>query len=95
MDCEIEIEKLMATVFENYKSLDENCPSGLANISCPVQESASTALSPAVQVFSLLHDILSPEAQEILKNYLQVGLINNLQRPPSICKSTTKRPLRL
>ncbi|EOA14637.1 hypothetical protein CARUB_v10027895mg [Capsella rubella] len=73
MDCEIEIEKLMATVFENYKSLDENCPSGLADISCPVQESASTALSPAVQVFSLLHDILSPEAQEILKNYLQTA----------------------
>ncbi|XP_010482077.1 PREDICTED: uncharacterized protein LOC104760812 [Camelina sativa] len=73
MDCEIEIEKLMGTVFENYKSLDENCPSGLADISCPVQESASTALSPAVQVFSLLHDILSPDAQEILKNYLQTA----------------------
>ncbi|XP_010442250.1 PREDICTED: uncharacterized protein LOC104725316 [Camelina sativa] len=73
MDCEIEIEKLMGTVFENYKSLDENCPSGLADISYPVQESASTALSPAVQVFSLLHDILSPDAQEILKNYLQAA----------------------
>ncbi|KAL1219602.1 hypothetical protein V5N11_009729 [Cardamine amara subsp. amara] len=73
MDCEIEIEKLMAIVFENYKSLDENYPSGLADISGPVQESASTALSPAVQVFSLLHDILSPEAQEILKNYLQTA----------------------
>jgi len=73
MDCEIEIAKLMATVFENYKSLDENCPSGLADISCPVQESATTALSSAVQVFTLLHDILSPEAQEILKNYLQVS----------------------
>jgi len=72
MDCEIEIEKLMATVFENYKSLDENFPSGLADISCPVQVSATTALSSAVQVFTLLHDILSPEAQETLKNYLQV-----------------------
>ncbi|AED95650.1 portal protein [Arabidopsis thaliana] len=73
MDCEIEIEKLMATVFENYKSLDENFPSGLADISCPVQVSATTALSSAVQVFTLLHDILSPEAQETLKNYLQTA----------------------
>lgn len=82
MDCEIEIEKLMANVFENYKSLDENCPSGFADISCPVQESVSTALSPAVQVFSLLHDILSPEAQEILTNYLQASYFNNLQYSP-------------
>ncbi|CAH8363075.1 unnamed protein product [Eruca vesicaria subsp. sativa] len=73
MDCEIEIEKLLATVFENYKSLDENCPSGLADISDPVQESTSTALSPAVQIFSLLHDILTPEGQEILNNYLKTA----------------------
>lgn len=73
MDCEIEIEKLLAKVFENYKSLDENCPSGLADISGPVQESASTALAPAVQIFCLLHDILTPEGQEILKNYLKVS----------------------
>nr|VDC68299.1 unnamed protein product [Brassica rapa] len=73
MDCEIEIEKLLANVFENYKSLDESCPSGLAHISRPVQESASTALAPAVQIFCLLHDILSPEGQEILKNYLKTA----------------------
>uniref|UniRef100_A0A0D3DBR4 MHD1 domain-containing protein n=2 Tax=Brassica oleracea var. oleracea TaxID=109376 RepID=A0A0D3DBR4_BRAOL len=73
MDCEIEIEKLLANVFENYKSLDESCPSGLAHISGPVQESASTALAPAVQIFCLLHDILSPEGQEILKNYLKTA----------------------
>ncbi|KAF8105660.1 hypothetical protein N665_0157s0225 [Sinapis alba] len=73
MDCEIEIEKLLANVFENYKSLDENCPSGLADISGPVQESASTALAPAVQIFCLLHDILSPEGQEVLKNYLKTA----------------------
>lgn len=73
MDCEIEIEKLLAKVFENYKSLDENCPSGLADISGPVQESASTALAPAVQIFCLLHDILTPEGQEILKNYLKTA----------------------
>ncbi|CAN8265714.1 unnamed protein product [Cochlearia groenlandica] len=73
MDCEIEIEKLLANVFENYKSLDESCPSGFADKSGQMQESASTALSPAVQVFSLLHDILSPEGQEILKNYLQTA----------------------
>ncbi|XP_010552075.1 PREDICTED: uncharacterized protein LOC104822527 [Tarenaya hassleriana] len=74
LDCEAQIEKLLSNVFENYKSLDENCPSGLADMSGPMQESASPALSPAVQVFSLLHDILSPESQNVMKNYLETAV---------------------
>lgn len=73
LDCETQIESLLANVFENYKSLDENSPTGLADIFGPMQESAAPALSPAVQVYALLHDILSQDAQIMLRNYLQTA----------------------
>lgn len=73
LDCEEQIKKLLATTFENYKSLDELSPTGLTNLFGPIPESAAPALSPAVQIFNLLYDILSLEHQKILRNYLQVG----------------------
>lgn len=73
LDCETEVGSLLATVFENYKSLDENCPTGLADISAPVAETAAPALAPAVQVYTLLHDILAQDAQMTLRNYIQVN----------------------
>ncbi|CAN0927267.1 hypothetical protein LINGRAHAP2_LOCUS35800 [Linum grandiflorum] len=73
LDCEMQIEKLLANVFENYKSLEESSPTGLADMFGPVQESASPALTPAVNVYTLLHDILSQDAQTMLKNYLQTA----------------------
>ncbi|KAG2390645.1 hypothetical protein LR48_Vigan07g007500 [Vigna angularis] len=72
-DCETQIESLLATVFENYKSLDENSPSGLTDHFGPSIESAAPALDPAVQVYTSLHDILSLDAQTILRNYLQTA----------------------
>lgn len=72
LDCETQIESLLANVFENYKSLDENSLTGLADLFGPMQESAAPALAPAVEVFILLHDILSQDAQTMLRNYLQV-----------------------
>lgn len=72
LDCETQIESLLATVFENYKSLDENSLAGLTDHLGPTINSAAPALAPAVQVFTLLHDILSTDAQTILRNYLQV-----------------------
>jgi hypothetical protein len=75
LDCETQIEGLLATVFENYKSLDENSPTGLTDHFGPASDSAAPALHPALQVYSSLHDILSPEAQTILQNYLQVIFI--------------------
>lgn len=72
LDCETQVEKLLASVFENYKSLDEDSPTGLTDTFGPVPESAAPALVPSVHVFTLLHDILSQEAQETLKNYLKV-----------------------
>ncbi|XP_037494185.1 uncharacterized protein LOC105643473 [Jatropha curcas] len=73
LDCETQIESLLANVFENYKSLDENSPTGLADLFGPVQESAAPALAPAVEVYILLHDILSQDAQTMLRNYLQTA----------------------
>lgn len=73
LDCETRIESLLAQVFENYKSLDENSTTGLADLFNPMQESAAPALSEAVKVYTLLHDILSQDAQTMLRNYLQVN----------------------
>ncbi|KAK7299810.1 hypothetical protein RJT34_10638 [Clitoria ternatea] len=72
-DCETQIEGLIATVFENYKSLDENSPTGLTDHVGPAFDSAAPALDPAVQVYTSLHDILSLDAQTILRNYLQTA----------------------
>ncbi|XP_024928474.2 uncharacterized protein LOC107416811 [Ziziphus jujuba] len=73
LDCETQIESLLANVFENYKSLDEECPTGIRDLFGPIQESAAPALAPAVQVYTLLHDILTLEAQNMLRNYLQTA----------------------
>ncbi|XP_055824785.1 uncharacterized protein LOC129893300 [Solanum dulcamara] len=73
LDCETEIEGLLATVFENYKSLDESCPIGLADMSAPIPETAAPALVPAVQIYTLLHDILAQDAQMTLRNYIQTA----------------------
>eukprot|EP00257_Ricinus_communis_P019201 XP_015578120.1 uncharacterized protein LOC8288297 isoform X1 [Ricinus communis] len=73
LDCETRIESLLAKVFENYNSLDEYSPTGLADLFGPVQESVAPALAPAVEVYILLHDILSQDAQSMLRNYLQTA----------------------
>ncbi|KAI4308594.1 hypothetical protein L6164_031650 [Bauhinia variegata] len=73
LDCENQIERLLANVFENYKSLDENSPTGLTDQFGPPLHSAAPALAPAVEIYTLLHDILSLDAQTILRNYLQTA----------------------
>uniref|UniRef100_A0A2N9FJ97 Uncharacterized protein n=1 Tax=Fagus sylvatica TaxID=28930 RepID=A0A2N9FJ97_FAGSY len=73
LDGETQTESLLANVFENYKSLDEDSPTGLADLFGPMQVSAAPALAPAVQVYTLLHDILSLDAQTMLRNYLQTA----------------------
>ncbi|XP_004305865.1 PREDICTED: uncharacterized protein LOC101301517 [Fragaria vesca subsp. vesca] len=73
LDCETQIESLLASVFENYKSLDESSPSGLADLFGLTPESAAPALAPAVQVYTLLRDILTVDAQTMLRNYLQTA----------------------
>ncbi|PSS16057.1 Epidermin biosynthesis protein like [Actinidia chinensis var. chinensis] len=73
LDCETQVENLLETLFENYKSLDENSPTGLADIFGSIPEVAAPALAPAVQLFTLLHDILAQDAQTTLRNYLQTA----------------------
>lgn len=76
LDCETQVERLLAEVFQNYKSLDEKSPTGLADVSAPLSENAAPALAPAVQLYTLLHDILAQDAQTMLSNYLQASLID-------------------
>lgn len=59
-------------VFENYKSLDESSPSGIIEVFRPSTGSPAPALLPAVKLYTLLNDILSPEAQLKLCSYFQV-----------------------
>lgn len=61
-------------VFENYKSLNESLPSGLVEDFRPPTGLAACALEPAIKLYSLLHDVLSPEAQLRLCGYFQVIL---------------------
>lgn len=80
LDCENQVENLLANVFENYKELDELSPTGLSESFGPPPESAAPALGPAVQLYTLLHDILAQEAQTILRNYLQKAATKRCKR---------------
>ncbi|XP_042440152.1 uncharacterized protein LOC122025406 isoform X2 [Zingiber officinale] len=80
LDCEDQINNLLTTTFENYKSLDELSPTGLSDTFGIILVSAAPALLPAVQIFTLLHDILSQEAQNILRNYLQIAAAKRCRR---------------
>ncbi|KAF3446002.1 hypothetical protein FNV43_RR11180 [Rhamnella rubrinervis] len=68
-----QIEQILALVFENYKSLDESSLSGIMEVFRPASGLAAPALEPAVKLYTLLHDILSPEAQNTLCHHFQVA----------------------
>lgn len=72
-DIEDQVEQLLSLVFENYKSLDDSSVSGLVDVFGPATGIAAPALAPAVKIYSLLHDILSPEAQLTLCSYFQAA----------------------
>lgn len=73
-----EVEEILTLLFENYKSLDESSPSGIADVFGPATGVAAPALTPALKLYKLLHDILSPEAQSKLCRYFQVGVFLKL-----------------
>ncbi|KAJ9537889.1 hypothetical protein OSB04_030622 [Centaurea solstitialis] len=73
LDCETQMEGLLALAFQNYKSLDENSSTGLSDVLSPIPEVAAPALAPAVQLYTLIHDILSPDGQALLSSYLQAA----------------------
>ncbi|KAK4801662.1 hypothetical protein SAY86_022149 [Trapa natans] len=68
-----QIEQILALAFENYKSLDEKSLSGIMDVFQPATGIAASALDPAVRLFSLLHDVLSPEVQTKLCHHFQVA----------------------
>ncbi|KAJ0085119.1 hypothetical protein Patl1_08631 [Pistacia atlantica] len=68
-----QIEQILALTFENYKSLDESAFSGIIDVFKPATGAAAPALEPAVKLYTLLHDILSPEAQNNLCHYFQAA----------------------
>ncbi|KAL4281932.1 hypothetical protein GQ457_03G033850 [Hibiscus cannabinus] len=68
-----QIEQILSLVFENYKSLDESSLSGIMNVFKPATGIAAPALEPAVKLYTLLHDVLSPEAQKNLCHYFQAA----------------------
>ncbi|KAM7514512.1 hypothetical protein LguiA_004095 [Lonicera macranthoides] len=72
-DIEDQLEQIFALVFENYKALDESSPSGIMDVFRPATGLAAPVLGPAVQLYTLLHDILSPEAQNKLYGYFQAA----------------------
>ncbi|KAL6575879.1 hypothetical protein OROHE_000350 [Orobanche hederae] len=66
-----EIEQILTLAFENYKSLDESVPSGILDVFGPAKGVAALALAPALKLYKLLYDILSPEVQLRLCRYFQ------------------------
>uniref|UniRef100_A0A5B6ZKD2 Pesticidal crystal cry8Ba protein n=1 Tax=Davidia involucrata TaxID=16924 RepID=A0A5B6ZKD2_DAVIN len=72
-ETEDQIEQILSLVFENYKSLDESAPSGIMDVFRPATGLAAPVLEPAVKLYILLHDILSPEAQNKLYSYFQAA----------------------
>ncbi|KAJ7958937.1 Pesticidal crystal cry8Ba protein [Quillaja saponaria] len=68
-----QIEQILTLVFENYKSLDESSLSGIMDVFRPASGVPAPALEPAVRLYNLLHDILTPEAQTTLCHYFQVA----------------------
>ncbi|XP_021861749.1 uncharacterized protein [Spinacia oleracea] len=72
-EVEDQIEQILALAFENYKSLDESLPSGIIDVFKPASGNAAPALQPAVKLYTLLHDILSPEAQNKLCRHFQAA----------------------
>lgn len=67
------IEQIITMVFENYKSLDESSLSGIADTFTLATGSVAPALAPALDLYKLLNDILSSEAQLKLCRYFQMA----------------------
>jgi len=71
---EDKVQQIIALVFENYKSLDESSPSGMLDVFKPATGMVAPALVSALKVYSLLHDISSPEAHLKLCRYFQTAV---------------------
>ncbi|KAI0499098.1 hypothetical protein KFK09_019999 [Dendrobium nobile] len=75
-----QIDQVLSLVFENYKSLDESSLSGMAEVFGPPNGNPAPALASAVKLYTLIHDILSPEAQLKLCSYFQIAVKKRSRR---------------
>ena len=66
------VEALLATVLENFKSLDDARPSGFLEVPTSVRPDACLpALGAAVALHATVHDPLLPDSQKLLRDRLQ------------------------
>ncbi|XVE86848.1 hypothetical protein DITRI_Ditri18aG0068200 [Diplodiscus trichospermus] len=72
-EIEDQVQQILTMIFEHYKSLDESSPSGMMDVFKVAIGSPPPALAPAVKVYGLLHDILSPETQLKFCGYFQAA----------------------
>ncbi|KAJ1699717.1 hypothetical protein LUZ63_008229 [Rhynchospora breviuscula] len=72
--------QILAMVFENYKSLDDSVLSGMEEVFRPPSGVPASALGPAMKLYTLLHDILSQEAQIKLCCYFQTAARKRMRR---------------
>ncbi|CAM6082195.1 unnamed protein product [Calypogeia fissa] len=78
-EVEDQVSQLLTLVFENYKSLDETSSSGMSEM-FPAVGAAAPALVPAVQIYTLLHDILTLDAQITLRNFFKTAAKKRCKR---------------
>lgn len=72
-EIEEQIQQILIVIFENYKSLDESSASGMMDVFKAASGSPPPVLVPAVKLYGLLHDILSPEIQMKFCGYFQAA----------------------
>ncbi|MCL7032901.1 hypothetical protein MKW94_025525 [Papaver nudicaule] len=72
-EIENQLEQILSLAFENYKALDELSLSGMLDVFQPATGYPAPALAPAVKLYNLLNDIVSPDAQLKLCSYFQVA----------------------
>lgn len=67
-------QQILASAFENYKSLDELSFSGMKDVFESAMGTPAPAIESAVKLYGLLNDVLTPEAQLKLCRYFQVSI---------------------
>ncbi|XP_023639737.1 uncharacterized protein LOC17874910 isoform X2 [Capsella rubella] len=68
-----QIQQILASAFENYKSLDEMSFSGMKDVFESASGIPAPAIESAVKLYGLLNDVLTPEAQLKLCRYFQAA----------------------
>ncbi|VVB18127.1 unnamed protein product [Arabis nemorensis] len=66
-------QQILASAFENYKSLDELSFSGMKDVFESATGTPAPAIESAVKLYGLLNDVLTPEAQLKLCRYFQAA----------------------